>query len=286
MSNKSFIGVDIGGTKMHFACVTNGLVQKEFRCPTDAMRSQDEIIADIVNGIRQVQVAEVDGIGIGVPGLVDVVNGVVYNVQNIPAWRNVELAKKLKAVFDIPVFLGNDANCFALGEKFFGKGQPYSNLVCIALGTGVGGGVIINDSLILGNCSIAGEFGGIKYLDSDFENYCSGKFFKNTYCIEGGVLAQMASEKDPAALEAFDAFGVHVARLIETIILSHGPDAIIIGGSLSKSYSYYKESMTQELMKFPHQHVLEATVIEVNNSSLIPVLGAAALVPYNVKTKN
>ncbi len=285
MISKNYIGVDVGGTKMHFAYVENSKVVKEFKISTDALRSKEEIINDLISGIQELMDETIVGIGVGVPGLVDVTEGVVYNVQNIPAWKNVPIKSILSQQFNLPVFIGNDANCFLLGEKFFGKGQRYSNLVAIALGTGVGAGVLVNNKLHVGNFSMAGEFGGISYLDMDYENYCSGKFFRREFQSEAKDMAEKALKSDPYSVKAFEAFGIHVANLMETIIYSYGPEAIIIGGSLSNAYDLFKDSLNEKLEVFPHQNALQSTTILPSGDKNIPVLGAAALVPYHLHSE-
>ncbi len=283
MASNSYIGVDVGGTKMHFAYVEDSKVVKQFKSSTDAFRSQDEIINDLKKGIEELLDDKVEGIGLGVPGLIDVEEGIVYNVANIPAWKNVPLKATLSAYFNLPVFIGNDANCFALGEKYFGKGQQYKDLVAVAMGTGTGAGVLVDNKLHVGNLSMAGEFGGINYKDSNYEDYCSGKFFKRTYNTEGKDLAEKAANGDVEAQKAFDSLGEHVAHLIETIIYAYGPEAIIIGGSLSNSFSLFESNMKEVLKKFPHQNALQTTAVIPSDNSDIPVLGAAALVPYNLQ---
>nr|WP_321411346.1 ROK family protein [uncultured Carboxylicivirga sp.] len=280
MNKECYIGVDVGGTKMHFAYVEGGKVVKQFKTSTDAYRGKSEIINDLIKGIENLMDEKVAGVGVGVPGLIDVEKGIVYNVQNIPAWKNVELKSTLSEYFNLPVFIGNDANCFLLGEKFYGKGKAYSDLVALAMGTGVGAGVLVNDKLHIGNLSMAGEFGGIGYKDADFENYCSGKFFQRTCKSTGKEIAEKAMAGDAESTEAFNSFGEHVAHLIETIIYSYGPEAIILGGSLSNAYQLFEQNMRETLKKFPHQNALQTTALIASENSEIPVLGAAALVPY------
>ncbi len=282
MKRANYIGVDVGGTKMSFGYIKDGKVVKQFKSSTDANGCKEDIIEILKNGIHQLIDESVEGIGIGVPGLVDVEKGVVYNVQNIPAWKNVALKDILSDFFNLPVFIGNDANCFLLGEKYFGKGKQYANLVALAMGTGTGAGVLVNSRLHIGNLSMAGEFGGIRYKESNYEDYCSGKFFNRTYGSSAEVLAQKADKGDEESLQAFSCFGEHVAHLLETIIYAYGPEAIIFGGSVSKAYPYFETQMRKELQKFPHQNALNTMVIVPSENDDIPVLGAAALVPYNL----
>jgi glucokinase len=278
MVKKDFIGVDVGGTKIHVARICQGEVLNEVRIPTGANRLRDEIIKDMVNSISLLMTREVIGIGIGVPGLVDSKNGVISNVANIPSWKNLPIRNILSDIFKVPVFVGNDANCFALGEKYFGKGASYNNLVGVTLGTGVGAGVIVNNRLQEGVHALAGEFGGIKYLDSDYENYCSGKFFRREYGREAIEVASAAAANDLAAYKIFQKFGNHVGYLIQTIMYSVAPEAIIIGGSLSKAFPYFKTGMNEVLDLFPHKEALRSTFIDISEKGTISVLGAGALV--------
>lgn len=275
---KEFIGVDVGGTKIHAGLIRDGEVVKELKVPTEAHRSREEIVADLEAGISQLMTGKVAGIGMGVPGLIDVNAGVIRNVSNIPAWKNFPVKELLESRFNIPVYIGNDANCFVLGEYFFGKGKGYKHVVALALGTGVGAGVIANGQLLIGNGSLAGEFGGIKHLDSSFEDYCSGKFFRKQYHTEAVDLAQKAADGEASALKIFHEFGIHVGHLLEAIMYSVGPEVIIIGGSLSKAFPYFKSGIHAYLATFPHQEALDGTLIEVSGNSKIPLLGAGALV--------
>ena len=120
----------------------------------------------------------IKAIGIGVPSVVDTHTGIVYDVQNIPSWKEVAIAQKMQELYKLPVLVNNDANCFALGEYHFGKGKGTKSMVGVTIGTGIGAGIIINGKLYCGpNCG-AGEFGMIGYLDKVVEYYASGQFFK------------------------------------------------------------------------------------------------------------
>jgi glucokinase len=112
-----------------------------------------------------------------VPSIVNRKEGIVYDVQNIRAPQEVYLKEILEKEIKVPVYLDNDANCFALGEYRFGAGQGSKHLVGLTIGTGMGAG-IINDGFLLKDANGgAGEFGIIPYLDAGYESYCSGQFF-------------------------------------------------------------------------------------------------------------
>ena len=123
--------------------------------------------------IEEVFDSAVSGIGVGVPSIVDVEKGIVYDVQNIPSWKEVHLKQLLEERFQVPVFINNDANCFAIGEKHFGKGKDHENMIGLIVGTGMAGGIIIKNQLYNGyNCG-SGEFGMIPYLEHNYEYYSS-----------------------------------------------------------------------------------------------------------------
>lgn len=278
INNKNaLIGVDIGGTKIHFARIEAEKVVAETRIPTRADRNKEDIVNDIIDGIRTISDGSAKGIGLGVPGLVDMKEGVVRKVNNIPSWQDLHLRDNIEQTLGIPAFLGNDANCFALGEKYFGKGRGASDLVCLSLGTGVGAGMILNDKLYEGNCQMAGEFGGVPYLDADYELYASGKFFKKFYDECAEELALRAEKGDETAQRAFMEYGNHVGNLLQSIIYSCAPECIILGGSLTKSYDLFRQGINDNLSRFAHPHVIERTRIEISENRWIPVLGAAAL---------
>lgn len=99
MRDQKVIGLDIGGTKVHFGLVQNGIILDELKLPTPTRATQDRILAELIAGIEALMAPEVVGIGIGVPGLVDEENGIVYNVQNIPAFQEVPLKNTWKIIF-------------------------------------------------------------------------------------------------------------------------------------------------------------------------------------------
>ncbi|HCT29973.1 MAG TPA: hypothetical protein DIW31_04410 [Bacteroidales bacterium] len=173
------IGVDIGGTKISAGLISNNIIVNKVTIDTEPNESKAHIIQNVFIAIDKVWQQEVRGIGVGVPGLVDPENGIVYQLQNISSWQEVTLKEHLQLRYNVPTFINNDANCFALGEKYFGIGQKHRNFVGVTLGTGVGTGIIIDNKLYSGCFSGAGEFGSISYKESSFEKYCSGQFLKD-----------------------------------------------------------------------------------------------------------
>ena len=217
-------------------------------------------------------------IGIGVPSVVDVERGIVYVVQNIPSWKEVHLKERLENVFRVPVHVNNDANCFALGECHFGKGRGFRHIVGLTIGTGLGSGVIIDRRLYSGSNCGAGEIGTIPYKEQTIEYYCSGQFFTREYGISGEILFGRANKGDETALRAYEAFGSELAHAILTVLYAYDPEILILGGSVSRAFRFFRQSLMKNLAaSFAYQHALTRLVIETTELPDIALLGAAAL---------
>jgi glucokinase len=223
------IGVDLGGTKITAVLIEDERIINQFTCATPFDQEKMVVVDTISMAISEVFDPEVLGIGIGVPGFVDLKNNTVIDVLNIPSWDEVPLMQLLEDRFRKAVFVNNDANCFALGEKYFGKGKAYQNFVGITIGTGLGAGIIINNHLYSGKYCGAGEFGTMLYKDKIIEAYASGQFLKDQD-ISGTDMYLKALEGDVKALELFTELGEHIGRAIANILFALAPEAIILGG--------------------------------------------------------
>ncbi len=282
MRQEIIVGVDIGGTSIKAGCVVNKEIVSTSSKPTDPQREASEILDTLFNVIEEVLIPGTLAIGVGVPGLLDTSKGEILNISNIPVWKNFPLRKKIEEHFNIPVFVNNDANCFALGEKHFGKGQKYSDMLAIALGTGVGGGVIVNNKIHSGLYGGAGEVGCWPYKEDIYETYCGSKFFIEKNNITGKELYDNAMAGDQDAIRIFEEYGQHLGKLIKNILFILAPEAIIFGGSISKSFNLFEAGIQKELQSFPFTAVKEKLVIENSELEGIAILGAAGLY-YNDK---
>lgn len=282
--DKAILGLDIGGTGIKGGILINGHLEDIRTVPTPADQDQDHILATIAQFIESYAHYEFVGIGIGIPGLVNAEEGIVLNLSNIPAFQHVELKSFLESRFSTPVYINNDANCFALGVHKFGIGQKYKSIVGLTLGTGLGGGIVINGQLYSGIQSAAGEWCSVRYLDKDFENYCSSKFFLNYYDSKPKALAKRALLGDEKAMKAFEEYGRHLGELIKHIMYSLAPEAIILGGSIRKSYPLFKASMLKTLRTFNYPSVLERTQILLSELDETAIHGAVALVEFQEET--
>lgn len=278
ISKDIVIGVDLGATNIRAGLVENARIIKyaDNLVPIDT-NDANIVVDSIKRTIEQVFSSEVKGIGIGIPSLVDRKQGIVYDVQNIPSWKEVHLKKLLEGHFNIPVFLDNDCNCFAIGERLYGQGRNYENFVGITLGTGMGGSIINRGKLILDSNCGSGEFGSIPYLDGIYEDYCSGKFFKTMFHQSGEKISEAAQKNDPMALKAYGEYGKHLGNAIKTIMFSIDPEMVILGGSIAKSNKYFEKSMLDEINKFPYPNSLKRFKVLYSSLENLSILGAAAM---------
>lgn len=272
------IGVDLGGTNIRVGLIEGNSILVKKMCPCPAHRPADEVLECLGNLIAEAGHDRVRGIGIGVPSAVDVEQGIVYNVCNIPSWKEVRLKEYLENRFGKPAYINNDANCFVLGEVAHGSCRGCRNVVGITLGTGVGMGVVIDGQLYNGVNASAGEMGSIQYLDSDYEHYCSSSFFTRCYGITGKEAAARAGEGDPEAIAIWEAFGTHLGRLVTAVLYAYAPEAIVFGGSIAGAYDLFKDSMMRELENYPFPATLKRVKFSTSTSGDTAIMGASALV--------
>lgn len=278
------LGIDIGGTKINVGLVHNNAIKTESKIAVDRDAAAEVTIQNLKTLIRQHLTDKVTAIGIGVPAVVDPVKGIVYDVQNIPAWKEVPLKDILEKEFLLPVSINNDANCFALGEITYGDAKKHTNVIGLSLGTGIGMGIIIDKKLYNGVLCGAGEVGMLPYKDSIIEDYAGSFFFAKNYNSTAKNLALDAEKGDATALRAFNAYGIHLGEAIKCILYMLAPDAIILGGSISKAFPFFKDSMFESLSTFAYQKQIENLVIDVSVTKDSAILGAAALCIQNNNT--
>ena len=267
MANYVF-GVDVGGTTVKMGLFdANGNVIDKWEIPTRTEDGGKKILPDIAESIqakmgeKKIVTEEVAGVGVGVPGPVDG-NGIVHKAVNL-GWGQFDLKKELTGLLHgMRVEGGNDANVAALGEMWKGGGQGYQNLVAVTLGTGVGGGIIINGEIMTGSTGAGGEIGHIHVEDHETESCGCGNFgCLEEYASATGITrlanrALQASDKDSVlrngevsaktvfdAVKAGDELAIEVARkfgeylgkglgIIAGII---NPEIFVIGGGVSKA---------------------------------------------------
>jgi len=262
------IGLDLGGTFIKIGIVTEKgkiLIKKEV--PTPKTRDRMKIISVMSEGInsylKSYNKTEFTGIGIGTPGLVDK-NGKVFLAPNLPDWNNLNLKKIFERKYSLPVKVENDAKAFAWGEYKFGAGKGFKNIICVTLGTGFGGAVILNGKLLKGNKYSAVEMGhmpiyykgpkcncgnlgcieryvGAEYIAEMARKKLKGKKSLITEIVGGNLskITPITIEKayqrgDKLAEEVWIETGTYLGAFFSGLVNLLNPQIIIIGGGIAQ----------------------------------------------------
>ena len=260
-------GVDIGGTtvKLGLFDVEGNLLDK-WEIPTRTEEEGSHILPDVADSIKskisekQIAIEDIAGAGVGAPGPIDG-EGVVHKAVNL-GWGTLSIKNTLEDLIHLPVMAGNDANVAALGEMWKGGGQGSRNLILVTLGTGVGGGIIIDGKILTGSTGAGGEIGHIHVQDGEtetcgcgnrgcLEQYSSATGItrlankrlaesdKQSVLRQGEVSAKTVfdavKEKDELALEVAEEFGKYLGNALAVIATVVNPEAIVIGGGVSKA---------------------------------------------------
>lgn len=252
------------------------IAESSSQTPKDA-KSCEETIEALVGVINSVCDESVAAIGVGVPSVVDRSKGIVYNVMNIPHWNEVHLKDILEDRFHVPVYVDNDANCFALGERIFGVGKEVDNFVGLTIGTGLGGGIIQQGRLLADSNCGSGEFGMVPFKDNVLEYYCSGSYFMNVWGVDGKQMYLRAKDNDKEALEAYRQLGQYVAAAIKIVLLTVDPEMIVFGGSVAAAHELFEDSMYEELKDFAYPNSIRRLKIHFSEMSNPGIYGAASL---------
>jgi glucokinase len=272
------IGVDLGGTKVRAGIAVNGEVRNQKQQLFKSMGTKSETMGQLMDLIRSLMSPGIRGIGLGVPSVIDVERGIVYNVVNIPSWDCVPLKDILEQEFSVPVAVNNDVNCFVLGEHRFGRLKGMKDVVGMTSGTGLGSGIIINHALYAGSNCGAGEIGLLSYRDHNIEYYASGNFFEAFHGVSAITAHDRAISGDIEALGWWREFGAHMGQAIKTVVYAYDPQAIVIGGSVSKAFGFFEAAMLAALENFTFPESIRKLKIFQSLDADITLLGAAALI--------
>ena len=272
------IGIDLGGTNIRFGLVRDGRVAEGFSVPSFPKDARLEETFDYLKAnIRKLAAGRpFDGIGIGVPSVVDCEKGIVYDTVNIPCWKEVHLGEVLREEFGVPVMVNNDANCFTLGAyHYFGCELP--SFVGMTLGTGVGTGVIVDGRLFSGRRTGVGELGCIPWEDADLETTCCSKFFLRRGTT-GRAAAEAAAAGDPDARALWAEYGRNLGRMASVAMYAYDPDMIVFGGGIAASWPLFQDALWTYLHE-NHQYgkAVSDLRIDVLTGDDIGTIGAAYL---------
>jgi glucokinase len=276
-AEQAILGIDLGGTRVRVGKVRAGELERTAASPISGHAGAEVVAGEIFRAIDDVFDDEVRGIGCGVPSLVDVARGVVYHVENIPAWREVPLKDDLERRYGVPAYVDNDANAFAVGELHFGQGRGCRNFVGVTLGTGLGAGVVVDGRLYSGaNCG-AGEIGAMPYRDGTIEQYCAGAFFHRRAGRRGEDVYASARAGDGEALRLFTEYGHELGHAILVVLYAYDPELVVLGGSISRAFDLFAPAMRERLREYAYPHARERLHVACSTIENVAVLGAAAL---------
>lgn len=309
MKKYSF-GIDVGGTTVKCGLFTvEGELLEKWEIKTRLEDNGDNILPDIAAAInqkileKQLDKDDIAGVGIGIPGPVDE-NGEVPFAVNLH-WGHVYIEKDLSELTGLPVKAANDANVAALGELWQGGGSGYHSMILVTLGTGVGGGIIINDKIVAGSHGAGGEIGHA-HVDDTIEESCN--------CGNRGCLEQVASatgivrlarealagtdapskmriddltakdvwdavkEGDALAIQVAERFGNYLGKTLAVLSTVTDPQIIVIGGGVSKAGQVLLDYVTEPFQKyaFPAIRGTEFSLATLGNDA--GIYGAARMV--------
>ena len=202
------IGIDVGGTSIKGAFINEkGQILDRFQMKVNKNAPAEEELYKLCELINEEEerndwVGRISGIGVGIPGILDMDNGIVISSPNLPTWDGFEIAKYINKMVGYPVKINNDANVAALGEAKFGSGAKYQNSIMITLGTGVGGGIVLDGKLYDGNKHQGAELGHMVVSINGRECGCGRKGCLETYASATGLIksTEEAMEKHPESL--------------------------------------------------------------------------------------
>ncbi len=271
------LGIDIGGTTINLGLIDGPKLLKKVQIPSfPSTATLEDTLLYLGDQIEAFLVPGISKIGIGVPSLTDPVKGIVYNAANIPSWDVVPLKETLEARFDIPVFVNNDANCYALGAAVK-LGHQLPSVVTVTLGTGTGVGIVIDGKLFSGTHCGSGEIASIPYLDADYETYCSKKYF-NARGLNPRELSLLASQGDEKACSHLKDFGKHMGKFLAVVMYAYDADCIVLGGGIANAFTFFSEAMWESLRcSYPYQNALNQLRIIAMPSEDTALVGAASL---------
>lgn len=275
------IGVDLGGTNLRIAAIsTEGQMLEKVTVGTNAL-GPDHVVDEMCEAIRRLSDhyrsgGKLLGAGIGIPGIIDLDEGVVRKSANLPGWSGYPVRAEIERRLGTRIFLENDAKVAALGEKWLGAGRNVNNMAMITLGTGIGGCIILDGKIFHGMNGMAGEFGHVTIVPDGVPCGCGSHGCAERYASASAILRmareaiasgeapslaqaanggeeftpelifQLAQRGDAAAQRIFDrfavAFGIMLAGLINVLNL----EMYVIGGGVSSAWDAFAPRMFEE----------------------------------------
>jgi glucokinase len=310
-----FVGIDIGATWIKFGLVmAKGTVVSKSEIETREVASPAHFLeisrGEIDSLLEKNNILKgwTRGIGVGAPGWVNYSAGIVNDLTNIPGWHSVPLAKELERESGLPAFVDNDANVMAIGEMIHGAGAGFRNFVCLTLGTGVGGAIIIDSDLYRGMSGLAGEIGHMTVDMNGRQCACGAKgclerYVGNRFIVENAVermrahreesiflkladnrleritpklLAEAASQGDAIARAVWQETGRYIGTVLAELVNVLNPECFIIGGGVANAGKILFDPMQQTMESLAMNEVGKSTpIFQAKLGENAGIIGAA-----------
>ena len=277
------IGADLGGTNLRVAAIDeNGALLEAISALSDVNRGREAVVTDLVAHARSLiqkysSSHSFTGMGVGLPGIIDLETGVLHSAANLPGWQGYPARKDLESRLGTAVILENDANCAALGEKWLGSGAEVSDLCMITLGTGVGGAFVVDGTPWHGVLGMAGELGHMTVIAEGkacscgnhgcLEQYasatairrsameasdrgespCLGEARKADPRLTARTVHSCAQAGDAAAQRIFATVGIALGIALANLINAFNLPMYVIGGGVSQAWDQFSPALFHEL---------------------------------------
>ena len=317
IADPKLLGIDLGGTTTKFAIMKpQGEIQQRWSIQTDVLNDGNNIIPNIIDSINhhlqlyQMSAKQFQGIGIGTPGSVDYQTGMVDSAFNLNWDRPMALKEQIELHTNIPVQVENDANVAALGERWLGAGNNADNVAFVTLGTGVGGGIIINGQIVHGQGGSAGEIGhmtinpqgyrctcgkrgcletvasatGIVHVARDYAQEYAGDSELKASLDNGDDLTakdvfDLAKQNDSLALKVTHAVCDQLGLALSIVAVTINPQYIIIGGGVSNAGDFLLQRVQESYNRYVFSSVKKTTTLTLATlGNEAGVIGAASLI--------
>ncbi len=259
------VGIDIGGTAVKYALLSEeGTLLSTGEFPTCAEKGVENLFNNICKVIDKYNCSDLLGIAVSGTGQIDgSIGKVIGGNPIIPGWIGTNLVELLEIKYGVRAVLENDVNCAALGEKWLGAGKDEENFVCLTIGTGIGGGIILNNDIFRGDTCVAGEFGHIQIVKNGVQCMCGKKGCYERYAsatalvkmvkdatgkeLNGKEIFELEKAGDTKIKEIVDTWIDYFTDGLSTIIYIFNPSLVVIGGGVTKQGDYLLDRIHKSL---------------------------------------
>jgi glucokinase len=310
MATKFIIAVDLGGTNLKVALLDLKYKIKDREVlSTQRLTKKERLISAVIDSVNRIlknnslNNADILGVGLGLPGPIDSEQGIVHFFPNIPGWKEVNLKHIIEKRLKLAAFLDNDAKMMSLAEYKLGAAQNYKHVICLTLGTGVGGGIIIEGKLYRGASNASGEIGHIPINEKGPMCNCGGKACLEAYIGNNRIkieakkvfkrdisleeLSRLAKRKNSQALSIWLEVGRRLGLALSGVVNLLNPDCIVIGGGVANAGKVLFDQVRKVVLK--QAMSVQARGVKIVRAKLgndAGLIGAAIFVKENIEKKS